>query len=97
MGPFNPSDSLSYEPLQDLIELIVKDEPDLVILLGPFLDASHKLIEELNVTFEEFLKVQLDNFRKEISSTATKVVLVSSYKDVHSQVVYPTPAFRVKK
>lgn len=33
-GPYTPSDSLSYDPLIDLISIIVRDQPDMCILVS---------------------------------------------------------------
>lgn len=37
-GPYTPSDSLSYDPLIDLITIINKDRPDVCILVGTAYD-----------------------------------------------------------
>lgn len=34
-GPYTPSDSLAYDPLIDLINIINKDRPDVCILVRP--------------------------------------------------------------
>lgn len=40
-GPYTPSDSLTFDPLLDLINVIVRDRPDVCILVQPCLsDAS---------------------------------------------------------
>ncbi|XP_041093952.1 DNA polymerase alpha subunit B-like [Polyodon spathula] len=44
-GPYTTSDSLNYEPLMDLIEVIKRDQPDVCLLLGPFLDSKHEQVE----------------------------------------------------
>jgi len=33
-GPYTPSESLTYDPLIDLITIINKDHPDVCILVG---------------------------------------------------------------
>ena len=43
-GPFTTSDSLLYEPLADLMQKVQNDKPDLLILLGPFVDTKHDQI-----------------------------------------------------
>lgn len=40
-GPFTTSDSLVYEPFNDLLGVIRDARPDVVILTGPFVDAEH--------------------------------------------------------
>jgi DNA polymerase alpha subunit B len=44
-GPFTTSDNLSYFPLDHLIQLIVTQKPDLVILIGPFVDLTQPLLQ----------------------------------------------------
>jgi len=55
-GPFTVSEDLDFAPLSDLIQRIESLEPQVVILLGPFLDVRNKKIEtgtELERTFQE--------------------------------------------
>lgn len=40
-GPFTTSDSLVYEPLNDLLGAVRAARPDVVILVGPFVDSEH--------------------------------------------------------
>ncbi|NXF27671.1 DPOA2 polymerase, partial [Rhodinocichla rosea] len=44
-GPFTPSDSVAFEPLSDLLDVVARDKPDVCILFGPFLDAKHEQVE----------------------------------------------------
>ncbi|TRZ09918.1 hypothetical protein HGM15179_017177, partial [Zosterops borbonicus] len=44
-GPFTPSDSLAFEPLSDLLDLLGRDPPDLCVLFGPFLDSKNEQVE----------------------------------------------------
>lgn len=39
-GPFTTSDNLHYHPFDQVFQLIITRKPDLVILIGPFVDAS---------------------------------------------------------
>lgn len=44
-GPFTCSDNLEYEPLRDLVNAVLtKCKPDVVILSGPFVDMSQKMV-----------------------------------------------------
>lgn len=40
-GPFTTSDSLVYEPLNDLLGAVRAARPDVVVLMGPFVDSEH--------------------------------------------------------
>lgn len=43
-GPFTTSDKLDYQPLQDLLVHALKTKPDVLILVGPFVDISQPLL-----------------------------------------------------
>lgn len=46
-GPFTCQDDLSYDPLfNELIVYCKQNKPDVLILLGPFVDADHPLIQD---------------------------------------------------
>lgn len=53
-GPFTSNTDLTYEPLNDLIAYCKIHKPDILILLGPFVDADHPLVEDVSMklTFE---------------------------------------------
>jgi len=57
-GPYTTSDSITYDPLLDLIAVINHDQPDVCILFGPFLDAKHEQVENCLLTspFEDVFK-----------------------------------------
>lgn len=65
-GPFTTSDSLSYEPLSDLITFVIENEPDCLILMGPFLDKKHHQVETAQMdgfTFQQYFEALLNNIR----------------------------------
>lgn len=41
VGPFTTSDNLKYEPLNDLLGAVRAARPDVVIMVGPFVDSEH--------------------------------------------------------
>lgn len=45
-GPFTTGDSLAYEPMNDLLGAVREARPDVVILVGPFVDAEHPQVGE---------------------------------------------------
>jgi DNA polymerase alpha/epsilon subunit B len=60
-GPFSPSDDLSYEPLEALLEACARQAPDVVVLSGPFLDCEHPAVAAgtLDETFESVFRGQV--------------------------------------
>lgn len=53
-GPFTTSDTLSYEPLRELLGTVAAKKPDVLILIGPFVDVSQPLLSSGNVELEEY-------------------------------------------
>lgn len=55
-GPYTSQNDLSYEPLNDIIVYCKQHKPDVLIMLGPFLDADHKCVQDgsMKKTFEDF-------------------------------------------
>jgi len=85
--------------LKDLTEVILRDKPDICILLGPFLEANHKLIETevLPKSFDEIFADEIKVLHEKIEDLNTQILLVSSYKDAHADMVYPTPQYALLK
>ncbi|GAA5950810.1 hypothetical protein JCM21900_002025 [Sporobolomyces salmonicolor] len=71
-GPYTVESDLEYEPLTALLELVQEERPDVLILLGPFIDASHPLIAAGDV---DELPSQL--FRSRISSKLASLIAAS--------------------
>ncbi|XP_063800926.1 DNA polymerase alpha subunit B [Pseudophryne corroboree] len=94
-GPFTTSDTITYDALKDLVDVINRDRPDVCILLGPFLDAKHEQIErlQLTVTFEEVFKSCLKMIIEGTRPSGSHLVFVPSVRDVHHDPVYPQPPF----
>ena len=46
-GPFTTSDSVHYQPLYDLLEHVKRMKPDVLVLLGPFVNAEQPNIEDI--------------------------------------------------
>ncbi|XP_075043846.1 DNA polymerase alpha subunit B [Mixophyes fleayi] len=94
-GPFTTSDTITYDALKDLVDVINRDRPDVCILLGPFLDAKHEQIEklQLTITFEEVFKSCLKMIIEGTRPSGSHLVFVPSVRDVHHDPVYPQPPF----
>ncbi|XP_029813296.1 DNA polymerase alpha subunit B isoform X2 [Suricata suricatta] len=94
-GPYTTSDSITYDPLLDLIAIINRDRPDVCILFGPFLDAKHEQVENCLLTspFEDVFKQCLRTVIEGTRSSGSHLVFVPSLRDVHHEPVYPQPPF----
>ncbi|XP_059787953.1 DNA polymerase alpha subunit B isoform X1 [Balaenoptera ricei] len=95
-GPYTTSDSITFDPLLDLITIINRDRPDVCILFGPFLDAKHEQVESCLLTspfeevFKQCLRTIIEGTR---SSSGSHLIFVPSLRDVHHEPVYPQPPF----
>ncbi|XP_055080590.1 DNA polymerase alpha subunit B isoform X2 [Periophthalmus magnuspinnatus] len=94
-GPFTPSDTLTYDPLLDLINVITRDRPDVCLLLGPFVDSKHEQIEKAQVTetFEAIFSRCIESIVDGTKSVGCRLVFVPSQRDIHHPFVYPQPPF----
>ncbi|XP_058294903.1 DNA polymerase alpha subunit B isoform X2 [Hylobates moloch] len=94
-GPYTTSDSITYDPLLDLIAVVNHDRPDVCILFGPFLDAKHEQVENglLTSPFEDIFKQCLRTIIEGTRSSGSHLVFVPSLRDVHHEPVYPQPPF----
>ncbi|KAL1110259.1 hypothetical protein AAG570_008336 [Ranatra chinensis] len=90
-GPFTHLDTMSYEPLNDLLDYVSLHQPNFLFLIGPIMDASHDNVKNGDVAelFSLYHSRLLDTISQQLSHT--KVFYISSSKDVFSIPVYPTP------
>ena len=105
-GPFTTADNLEYQPLVDLIGNLVQsaEQPDVIILTGPFVDMRQPQVATGNTVFEgavvpfEVLfchKVaQVLEEYYENASHATQFILQPSMDDATAEWVYVTMACR---
>ncbi|NXP15214.1 DPOA2 polymerase, partial [Thinocorus orbignyianus] len=95
-GPYTTSDSITYEPLTDLLEVIARDRPDVCILGGipqiPSFSLNSQNCQLLG-SFAEVFKLCLKMIVEGTRSTGCQLVLVPSLRDVHHDFVYPQPPF----
>jgi len=107
-GPFTLSTDLTYKPLQDLLDHVAAQKPDVLILTGPFVDCNHR---QLNPEFADCV----DGFsngnppdslqvvrhvmrvlivqRLSVGSPSTTCILIPSLKDLHARMTFPQPPF----
>ncbi|XP_071928815.1 uncharacterized protein [Coffea arabica] len=99
-GPFTTSDNLLFEPLAELLGYARRKQPQLLILLGPFIDADHPEIKKgtIDRTFDDMFCVEilgrLQDYVEYMGSTAS-VVLVPSIRDANHDFVFPQPKFDI--
>jgi DNA polymerase alpha/epsilon subunit B/DNA polymerase alpha subunit B, OB domain len=97
-GPFTTSDNLDYRPLDDLLEVVLQDKPDVLFLFGPFVDADHFHVkEQMNMggrSHGQLFKDVMQRIRMKLQHLSqTSVCIVPSSRDVTHVNVFPQPAF----
>ncbi|KAL9263024.1 DNA polymerase alpha subunit B-like protein [Drosera capensis] len=99
-GPFTTTDNLLFEPLAELLAYATRKQPQLLILLGPFVDSEHPEIKKATFdrSFDEIFHQEI--FRKlqdhvEYMGSAVRVVLAPSIRDANHDFVFPQPPFSI--
>ncbi|MFT7814588.1 DNA polymerase alpha subunit B [Arapaima gigas] len=92
-GPYTPSDSLSYDPLLDLIGVITRDHPDVCILVRPPFCTLQKW--QLTESYETLFLRCVDSIVQGTRGVGCHLVFIPSQRDVHHHFVYPQPPFTV--
>ncbi|CAG8456829.1 1626_t:CDS:10 [Paraglomus occultum] len=95
-GPYTLNTNLQYQPFLDFINKMKTEKPDVLILLGPFVDQDHPLIKSGNLdsTLEDIfvmhISAPLQSFCH--ACPGTSVIMVPSAKDIiHSHMAFPQP------
>lgn len=97
-GPFTTAANLQYEPLDDFLDIVRHERPDIAVLTGPFVDSRHQLVNaSLPASFDTVFETRvLDKIvRCAQSIGTTQFIMVPSLDDVHHAFVAPQPAFDV--
>lgn len=99
-GPFTTTDNLLFEPLVELLAYAKRRQPQLLVLLGPFVDTEHPDIKKgtMDRSFDEMF--HFDILRKledyvECMGSAARVLLVPSIRDANHDFVFPQPALDI--
>ncbi|XP_009127568.1 DNA polymerase alpha subunit B [Brassica rapa] len=99
-GPFTTLDNLLFEPLSELLAHAKRKPPQLLLLLGPFVDSNHPEIEKgaVDGTFSEIFQVEVIRRVQEyveFMGSEVRVVLVPSLRDANHDFVFPQPPFDI--
>lgn len=88
----------------ELLKYVVDKRPNVLILMGPFLDESNDCIknddinnadydtDEFDLQYERIIDTIVDLVKDVIN---IQIVIISSFKDVNNYPIYPTPAYNI--
>ncbi|CAL5338647.1 unnamed protein product [Camellia sinensis] len=95
-GPFTTTDNLFFEPLTELLAYAQRKQPQLLLLLVPFIDSEHPEIKKgaVNRTFDEIFRLEILG---RYMGSAARVTLVPSIRDANHDFVFPQPAFDIQQ
>ncbi|KAI8378975.1 DNA polymerase alpha/epsilon subunit B-domain-containing protein [Blakeslea trispora] len=96
-GPFTFNDDLSFQPLEDLLQMCATQKPDIVLLMGPFISSQHpRLVSGKIETLPEQLFVE--HIGKRLEQLAdhlkqTHILLVPHQDDIIQMYpLFPQPS-----
>ncbi|KAK4473639.1 hypothetical protein MN116_002991 [Schistosoma mekongi] len=91
-GPYTLSNSHDPTGLFNLLHSVKQSKPHVLVLLGPFVDSEHPGIQSYSeTTYEELFQSRVNSVSEWCSHLSIKVIIVSSWREVHHDPVYPTP------
>ncbi|KAL5762334.1 hypothetical protein ACOSP7_018598 [Xanthoceras sorbifolium] len=99
-GPFTTTDNLFFEPLTELLAHASRKQPQLLILLGPFVDSEHPQIKKgtVDMSYDEIFRLEVLRRLQdhvEYMGSEVRVILVPSIRDANHDFVFPQPAFEI--
>lgn len=99
-GPFTTTDNLFFEPLTELLAYAGRKLPQLLVLMGPFIDSEHPEVKKgaVDRSFDElFCQEILRRLQDhvEYAGSNVRVILVPSIRDAQHDFVFPQPAFDI--
>ncbi|KAJ1969594.1 DNA-directed DNA polymerase alpha subunit pol12 [Dispira parvispora] len=97
-GPFTLDDNLEFDTLRDFFDIVAKEQPDVVLLMGPFVDHNHPLVTigAMDMELMELFHLYIgSHFRRTAQhSSRTKILLLPSPRDlIHPFFTFPQPPF----
>jgi DNA polymerase alpha subunit B len=96
-GPFTTSNNLNFDPLQEIVAQIRIRKPNMVLLLGPFLDSRHPNL--IAGAVHESLPTIVQKQLSLVSSVTNEVqgelmILPSIYDATHPYLCFPQPPLK---
>ncbi|CAD5119859.1 DgyrCDS8443 [Dimorphilus gyrociliatus] len=94
-GPY-ATNSSDLEPFHDLIQVIKRENPDICIMMGPFVDCKNQNLMMQNKSYEDIFSDMMKYLRQEVEGLHTKFFIIPSERDAHHDMVYPQNSFSLK-
>jgi len=92
-GPYFTSDSISNDPINELLVQVKEHKPNLTLLIGPFLDEKHQAVDDGEIGAKDIIGLLREKIT-EIEGSGSRALLIGSPRDQLCEPVYPTPAYQ---
>lgn len=97
-GPFTLDDDLSFQPLEDLLKMCTSQQPDVILLMGPFISSEHPKIKKGGIQSlpEDIFRDKVIRRLEHLLETCqhTRVLIAPHANDmVHPYCLFPQPPF----
>eukprot|EP01105_Mastigella_eilhardi_P002394 TRINITY_DN12964_c0_g1_i1.p1 TRINITY_DN12964_c0_g1~~TRINITY_DN12964_c0_g1_i1.p1 ORF type:complete len:591 (-),score=135.34 TRINITY_DN12964_c0_g1_i1:14-1786(-) len=96
VGPFTAQSDLDFTLLSALVDDVKANTPDILLLVGPFVNASHSELFNLEEDVEDLFRDQVsaDCLQRLKGMEHLKIIVVPSLEDiVHPHFLFPQPPF----
>lgn len=96
-GPFSTAQSSAYAPLADVVQLANAEQVDVLVLVGPFVDAESPVLRADAEHAPSNAVPSVDECQSTVSSLLSgvqhdiRVVCVPSTRDLNAHLVFPQP------
>ena len=94
-GPYTLNDSDSCQPLLDILDLVEDSNPQILLLVGPFVDIKNKAIDGHTDSYQVIFERMPRQIYSTVEELRTEVILVPSQRDAHENFVYPQPPYNL--
>mmetsp|Transcript_870 Transcript_870/g.2270 ORF Transcript_870/g.2270 Transcript_870/m.2270 type:complete len:585 (+) Transcript_870:45-1799(+) len=98
-GPYTTDDSLTYEPMRDLLAAASRHTAHAILLLGPFVDDAHPSVRDgllPGYTYEQFFRSKVLGMlhewlaaQRKNGRTPPTIILAPSPSDMHAHPTFP--------
>ena len=94
-GPYTTTNSDDWQPLLDILDCVKKSEPQVLVLIGPFVDVKNTTVEQSSLSYQQIFDNMLKDVYIAVQDGPTQVILVPSQRNAHEDFVYPQPPFNI--
>ena len=101
-GPFTHQGNLDYSPLCHFLEIVKKEEPHYILLIGPFIDENNLIASKLDITvnnvsisYKDIQNSIIEFILQNLKETNTKLLLLPSLKEINNIFPIPQPPMKI--